>query len=258
MNDALFSITYQELLQPEAETCYRYDETSCKCSESPQNRRSSAMAQDQKMATTFLGDRFYLAFKVNRNLRAEYRFRVCLSKIRKDYSKQVVDCFDHGSLVFFGNEKHDKGNQRALNLYDITDMLIKSNVGLDSKITIEFESFKDYAGKNLPRQDLDLAPINVLKSRDGTYIYRIFWGTDYSKYGTLQVAAGTGLQFYGPSGFRIVALREFHNSRAFYRCDKRHARSAHHNRVTLAQGVHYYFNPLETCSKYQKIAVEVI
>ena len=127
------------------------------------------MAQDQKMATTFLGDRFYLAFKVNRNLRAEYRFRVCLSKIRKDYSKQVVDCFDHGSLVFFGNEKHGKGNQKALNLYDITDMVIQSQVGLDSKITIEFESFKDYVGNDLPRQDLDLTLINVLKSRDGTF-----------------------------------------------------------------------------------------
>ena len=74
-------------------------------------------------------------------------------------------------------------------------MVIQSQVGLDSKITIEFESFKDFVGNDLPRQNLDLTPINVLKSRDGTYTYRIFWGTDYSKYGTLQVAVGTVLQF---------------------------------------------------------------
>ena len=65
------------------------------------------MAQDQKMATTFLGDRFYLAFKVNRNLRAEY-FRVCVAEIMGDNSKTVVDCFGNGSLVFFGEKRMAK------------------------------------------------------------------------------------------------------------------------------------------------------
>ena len=87
------------------------------------NQPNTALVQLQKEATTFLGDWLYLAFKVNGNLRAEY-FRACVAEIMGDYSKTVVDRFGNRSLVFFGNEKHGKGNQKALNLYDITDMVI--------------------------------------------------------------------------------------------------------------------------------------